>query len=110
MIQASHSLLAILACVLFSMGETLADDAVVAAFGSKTAQAMCADGGAWLDGFNLPRERCAQISLSVLGPCMTKVIEGREIPLKSEAELRKISENLYACMKDSFLAQYGGAK
>lgn len=104
------SSLTVLACSLLSVGEAVANDAIITEFGSKTAQAMCADGGAWLEAYQIPRERCPQISLSVLGPCMTKVLEGREVPLKSEAELRQVSENLYGCMKDSFLAQYGGAK
>jgi hypothetical protein len=38
---------------------------------------------------------------------MTKVLEGRSVPLKSEAELQQLSENLYACMKDAFVARYG---
>jgi hypothetical protein len=99
------SSLTVLACSLLSVGEAVANDAIITEFGS-----MCADGGAWLEAYQIPRERCPQISLSVLGPCMTKVLEGREVPLKSEAELRQVSENLYGCMKDSFLAQYGGAK
>jgi hypothetical protein len=96
-----------IAGVLCAPGYTLADDAIVAAFGSKVAQAMCADGGAWLDAYKTPREQCSQISQSVLGPCMTKVLEGRSVPLKSEAELQQLSENLYACMKDAFVARYG---
>jgi hypothetical protein len=102
------TLLAGVSCALFSAGEAVANDARIAEFGSKVTQAMCADGGAWLEAYRVPRERCPEISLSVLGPCMTTVLAGRAVPLKSEAELQQVSETLYACMKDSFLAQYGG--
>jgi|688.fasta_scaffold1100585_1 hypothetical protein len=99
--------LILMACVFFTTRGATANDAIIAEFGAKVAQAMCADGGAWLDAYKTPREQCPQISQSVLGPCMTKVIGGRSVPLKSEAELLQLSENLYACMKDSFLARYG---
>lgn len=99
--------LMLLACVFFTTRGANANDAIVAAFGAKLAQAMCADGGAWVEAYNLPRERCPQISQSVLGPCMTKVLGGRSVPLKSEAELQQLSENLYSCMRESFLARYG---
>jgi hypothetical protein len=95
------------ACVSSSSKDATAQDAIVAEFGSKIAQAMCADGGAWLEAYKTPRESCPEISQSVLGPCMTKVLEGRTVPLKSEGELQQLSENLYACMKESFLARYG---
>jgi hypothetical protein len=98
-----------IASVLFQTGDVAANDQIVAEFGSKIAQAMCADGGAWLEAYNTPRERCPQISQSVLGPCMKKVLNGRSIPLKTEGELQQVSQELYACMKDSFLATYGGA-
>ncbi|MEN9844929.1 MAG: hypothetical protein RIS36_76 [Pseudomonadota bacterium] len=104
-----HTLLGAVACAFLSAGEAAANDALVADFGSKITQAMCADGGAWLEAYHLPRERCPQISLSVLKPCMTTVLEGRAVPLQSEAELQQVSETLYACMKDSFLAEYGGS-
>ncbi len=99
--------LMLLACVFFSTGGANANDAILAEFGTKLAQAMCADGGAWLDAYKTPREQCPQVSLSVLGPCMTKVLGGRSVPLKSEAELQQLSENLYSCMRESFLARYG---
>ncbi len=99
----------IVACmtVCSSLGDAHANDQVVAEFGQRIAQAMCADGGAWIEAYKLSRESCPQISQSVLNPCMKKVLEGRAIPLKSEAELQQVSENLYACMKESFLAKYG---
>lgn len=99
--------LMLLACLCFTMRGATANDAIIAEFGTKVAQAMCADGGAWLDAYKTPREQCPQISQSVLGPCMTKVIGDRSVPLKSEAELQQLSENLYSCMKESFLARYG---
>ena len=99
----------ILGCVgvSSSAGSAYANEQIVAQFGQRIAQAMCADGGAWIEAYKLPRESCPQISQSVLGPCMKQVLEGRAVPLKSEAELQQVSENLYACMKDSFLAKYG---
>ena len=105
------SLLVGITCISVSTREATANDAIIAQFGSKVAQAMCADGGAWIEAYHISRDRCPEISLSVLGPCMTKVLAGRTVPLTSEADLQQLSESLYACMKDSFLAQYGeGAK
>jgi len=103
------SLLAGIACITVPTREATANDAIIAQFGSKVAQAMCADGGVWIEAYHISRDRCPEISLSVLGPCMTKVVAGRTVPLTSEAELQQLSESLYTCMKDSFLAQYGGS-
>lgn len=95
--------------IFLSTPTASANDQIISAFGSKVAQAMCADGGAWLDAYNTPREKCPQISQSVLGPCMKKVLEGRAVPLRSEADLQQVSQDLYGCMKDAFLATYGGS-
>jgi hypothetical protein len=51
---------------------------------------------------------CPQISESVLGPCLSEALKGHTVPLANEAELQNISEVLYSCMKESFLARYGG--
>jgi hypothetical protein len=99
--------LMLLACVFFTTRGATANDAIIAKFGAQVAQAMCADGGAWLDAYKTPREQCPQISQSVLAPCMTKVLGDKSVPLKSEAELQQLSENLYSCMRESFLARYG---
>jgi len=99
--------LAALAGVICAPGHATASDEIVSAFRAQIAQAMCADGGAWLDAYKTQRDQCSQISQSVLAPCMTKAIEGRTVPLKGEAELQQLSENLYACMKEAFLARYG---
>jgi hypothetical protein len=93
--------------VFLSIPTVRADEKIIAEFGKQVAQAMCADGGAWLEAYKVPRSNCPSISQSVLNPCMAQVLQGRTVPLKSEAELQQVSQNLYTCMKDSFLAKYG---
>lgn len=84
-----------------------ADDGAVARFSEIVLHAMCADGGAWMETYKLPRSSCTDVSRSVMEPCMKRVLEGHTVPLASEAELQQVSQALYACMKDSFIAKYG---
>ena len=93
--------------VFSALSTVKADEKIVAEFGQQVVRAMCADGGAWLEPYKLQRASCSSISQSLLDPCMSQALQGKTVPLKSEAELQQVSQSLYTCMKGSFLAKYG---
>ena len=94
--------------LVFPLCAAVAEQKEVTEFARQITAESCGDQGEWLKEYNLPPAKCGEITRAIVGPCVKRELGTRTIPLKSEAELQQVSEGIFACMKDTFLAQYGG--
>lgn len=69
----------------------------------------CADQGAWLTPYNISPSQCGSVMHGIVGPCVTRAVSSKSLPLQTEGELKEVSQVIYDCMKQTFMSQYGGA-